>query len=379
MHHFAFFRPTSNPVAQLRNAAIIFLSLLGVPNLPAAVIPVTEAKVLNGLTLNNWAIHSGAANSTVNGASIALSFKSTRNVALQVDNRHLVPLPPTRCPIIAWSVNGGPIQSHQLSGAETSVPLATGVINPVVVIDLYIKGMSPFEDRYTGDVPPNSVRITGFEVDSDGAVAARTNAPVWLNIGDSILSGDAAAYASGQGRPPDDGWAASDDGRASYGYLLAHHYGYCEARLAYGGYDWGGGMAHVPSLSTLIDQKTSTISRLVNGILSPIPEVVLINLGENGAPALADATNALVRLRSRVLPTTKILVMIPVSGRARPQITAAFTSYTNSTADAQAHLVDLGKITFATADGQHPSGAGHQSIYQTALPMLDPIMGRVTK
>lgn len=32
--------------------------------------------------------------------------------------------------------------------------LATGVTNPV--IDLYIKGMSPLEDRYNGNVPPDS-------------------------------------------------------------------------------------------------------------------------------------------------------------------------------------------------------------------------------
>ena len=115
------------------------------------------------------------------------------------------------------------------------------------------------------------------------------------NTGGPIMSGDAAAYAAGQGRPPNDNWAASDDGRASYGYLLARHYGYREARLAYGGYDWGG--SPVP-LSTLIDQKTSTISRLSGGGLNPIPEVVLINLGENGAPALTDVTQALVKLRS---------------------------------------------------------------------------------
>jgi len=356
---------------------LILAILLGAPftmaKLPAAVISVTDSNVLNGLTPNNWVCQAGAINSTVNGAACRVAFNGTQQVALQVDNGHLSSLVAARYPIIAWSVNGGALQTHQLAAAETSVLLSAGIANPV--IDLFIKGMSPFDDRYSGDVPLNSVKLTGFSVDAGGVtVPVALPGKVWLNIGDSIMSGDAALYAAGQGRPPDDNWAASDDGRASYGYLLAQHYGYREARLAYGGYDWGGGLAGVPALATLIDQKTSTISRLTNGLLNPAPEVVLINLGENGAPALADVTNALVKLRNRVNANTKIIVMVPVAGTARSQVTLAFTSYTNATHDVKAFLADLGALTFATADGTHPTAAGHQTIYQAALPVLDPII-----
>jgi lysophospholipase L1-like esterase len=342
-------------------------------NLFASEISVTDSNVLAGLTLNDWVCQPDFIGSSVAGASLTVGFNGTRHVALLVDNRQLSNSAPARHPIIAWSVNGGNFQSRQLSARESTVLLAADVTNPV--IDLYIKGMSPFEDRYSGDVPANSVRITGFSVDAGGstmpAVPARK---VWLNIGDSIMSGDEAAYAAGQGRPPDDGWAAASDARASYGYLLARHYGYQETRLAYGGYDWGRGLARVPALAKLIDQKTSTISRLKDGKLNPIPDVVLINLGENGAPALKSVTNALVTLRSRVSPATKILVMIPVAGTARNEITRAFASYSTSTADTNAFLVDLGPITFATGDGQHPTAAGHQAIYQAALPFFDPII-----
>ena len=189
---------------------------------------------------------------------------------------------------------------------------------------------------------------------------------IWLNIGDSIISGDGAAYAKGQGRPPNDAWAASEDGRASYGYLLAKHFGYREARLAYGGYNWGGGMAGVPALGTLIDQRTSTVSRLIDGKLSPSPDVVLINLGENGAPADTAVTESLAKLRSRVDPATRILVMIPVSGSARTEVTRAFNSYKTTAKDNNATLVDLGQVKFDTCDGQHPTAAGHQAIFDTA-------------
>jgi len=344
-----------------------------VASLRGAVIPVTDPNFLNSLTPNNWVTKADAVNSTVCGASFTVGFKSTQNVALQIDNVHLDGIVASRYPIIAWTVNGGPWQNHQLLAGETSVTLVSGVTNPV--IDFYIKGMSPFEDRYNGDVPVNSVKIKGFIVDSGGGTfSVVLPKKIWLTIGDSIMSGDCAAFVAGQGRPADDLWASSDDGRASYGYLLARHYGYREMRLAYGGYDWGGGLASVPALATLADQKTSTVSRFNAGKLDPIPDVVLINLGENGAPSLSNVTNALFKLRNRVKPATKIIVMIPVSGAAQSQVTQAFNGYQTASADTNAFLVNLGTLGFATADGQHPTALGHRSIYQAALPFFDPVI-----
>ncbi|HWD94255.1 MAG TPA: GDSL-type esterase/lipase family protein [Verrucomicrobiae bacterium] len=352
---------------------LVTLFLLSRSTLWASAIPVTDSNFLNALTLNDWATAADSVNSTVCGASFTFGFTGTQNVALQVDNAHLGAVAASRFPIIAWTVNGGPLQTHQLAAGETSVALAMNVANPI--IDFYIQGMSPIEDRYNGNVPVNSVKITGFTIDDGGATfPVVLPRKVWLDIGDSILSGDEALYAAGQGRPADDDWAASDDGRASYGYLLARHYGYQEVRLAYGGYDWGGGLANVPTLATLIDHKTSTTSRLSGGKLNPIPDVALINLGENGTPALSDVTNALARLRSRVNSTTKIIVMIPVSGAALNLLTLAFNSYKNSSGDTNAFLVNLGPIGYATGDGQHPTAQGHQVIYRTALPYFDAIL-----
>ena len=219
--------------------AAVWCALCCHTNLLGAVIPVTDASVRSGLSPYNWVCQDDSLSSTICGASLTLGFKGTRQVTLQVDTAGITTPVPARYPIIAWSVNGGTFQTHQLAPKETSVLLASGVQDPV--IDLYIKGMSPFEDRWSGDIPPNSVKITGFSVDEGGsATAVALPEKVWLNIGDSIMSGDGAAYAEGQGRPPNDVWAASDDGRASYGYLLAQHYGYREARIAYGGYNWRG-------------------------------------------------------------------------------------------------------------------------------------------
>ena len=338
-----------------------------------AVIPVTDAGVLRGLSPYNWVCRDDSLSSSVCGASITLGFQGTRQVTLHVDTAGIATPVPARYPILAWSVNGGDLQSHQLAPHETSFRLASGVQDPV--IDLYVKGMSPFEDRWSGEIPPNSVKITGFSVEEGGSVmAVALPEKVWLNLGDSIMSGDGAAYAQGQGRPANDAWAASDDGRASYGYLLARHYGYREARIAYGGYNWRGGMARVPALSTLIDQRSATVSRLSGDLLSPLPAVVLINLGENGRPADEEVISALQKLRSRVGKATKIIVMIPLSGQGRTEITRAVHRYQGAAGDENAHLVDLGKIGFATADGQHPTAAGHRDIFKTALSAFDAVL-----
>ncbi|MCX6225795.1 MAG: alpha/beta hydrolase fold domain-containing protein, partial [Bacteroidia bacterium] len=309
---------------------IIFL--FSVQGLFATVIPVTDRNILAGLSPYNWVRKDGS-----------------------------------------WTVNGGQVRTHQLMAGEKSILLSPDVQDPV--IDLYIKGMSPFEDRYNDDLPPNSVKFSGFIVDEGGStVKIKLPRKVWLTIGDSILSGDGAALADGQGRPADDLWAASDEARASYGYLLAKHFGYRESRLAFGGYDWGGGMAGMPSLNVLIDSATSTVSRLQGDKLIPAPGVVLINLGENGAPAKEHVISALTKLRSRATKEAKIIVMIPVSGCARARVTEAFNDYQSSSGDGCIYLVDLGFFGFETGDGQHPTAAGHETVYKAALPAFEAIM-----
>lgn len=354
-------------------SALALSALLGHAGLLGAVIPVADSRIQKGLSPYNWVCRNDSISSTVCGASITLQFRGTRRVALQVDTAGITTPVAARYPILAWTVNGGMLHTHQLAPKETSILLASGADD--LLVDLYIKGMSPFEDRWSGEIPPNSVKISGFAVDDGGS--ARVPAlpdKVWLDIGDSIMSGDGAAYAKGQGRPPNDLWAASDDGRASYGYLLAQHYGYREARIAYGGYNWRGGLARVPALSTLVDQRSAGVNRLSGDVLSPAPAVVLVNLGENGVPAEKDVTESLAKLRRRAGAAARLIVMIPLSGRGRAEISRAFTSYKGASGDALAYLVDLGRIGFATADGQHPTAAGHREIFQAALPALDAVL-----
>jgi hypothetical protein len=337
------------------------------------MIPVSDPNLLEGLSPLNWIRTKDGIHSSVGGAFINVQFEGTKNVVLRVDSSAIRVAKASRFPVIAWSVNGGPVVTHQLSAEETSISIAKNTQDPK--IEIFLKGFSPFEDRFHGDVPVNAVTIRGFSVDAGGSIAAVKAVPkIWWNIGDSILSGDAAAYAKDQGRPPDDLWAASNDAHSSYGYLLAKHFGYRESRLAFGGYAWTGGGGNNPSVSNLIDQLTSTTTRLTEGKLQPSPDVVLINLGENARPPADQVISALEKIRLRCQASTKLIVMIPISGRARNEVTMAVKAYQEKSNDKLCHLVDLGKIDFETADGQHPTAAGHRTVYEKALPHFQKIL-----
>ncbi len=340
-----------------------------------ATIAAVEPEVLAGLSPLNWAIGKTTVTSAICGAAMRLKFQNTRSVQLEFDTSNLRDMQPSRAPVVAWSLNGEGYQSQQLSVSDPVIRLANECDSPLV--ELYIKGMSPFEDRYHGSIPANSVTIKCFLVDADATVTAQSRGEVWLNIGDSIMSGDAALCRSGEGRPLDHHWATYGDARASYGYLLARHFGFTiESRLAYGGYQWAPVESYLPSLSEVIDNVTSCVSRLSDLKLKPAPKVVAINLGENAVPTKSDVIRALRVIRSRVAAVTKMIVLVPVSGRGRSEICEAISDYCASTLDNNTCLVDAGDISFDTADGQHPTTRGHEKIYQALLPAFRAILAR---
>lgn len=333
-------------------------------------ISVADGAVRSGASPYNWMFHEGVMASTVCGASLTVQFQSTRRVAVRLGAEGMSEkLPASRMPIVGWTVNGGELRTAQVERVGMELLLAEGVSNPK--IDLFIRGMSPFEDRWNGDVPVNALRIQGFLVD-DGASAVAVPQPnrVWWNIGDSIMSGDGAAYRAKQGRPHNDRWAESDDARASYGYLLATALGYRESRLAFGGYNWKGGLAKVAHLKTLIDRHSSGLVRFEGDAMEPRPDVVLINLGTNGVPLLEDVVDSLEKVRLRVGKSARVIVMVPLSGAARATVTEAVEAYRQSSADRGTHFLDLGKIEFETCDGVHPTAAGHKTVFELALPKL---------
>jgi hypothetical protein len=348
------------------------IGLLG--SLLGAEIGVMDATVRAGASPYNWIFREGVMATSVCGAYVHLKFQGTRRVVIRLGAEGMSEnTAASRMPIVAWTVNGGDLRTVQVERAGMDLVLAEGIENPEV--DFFVRGMSPFEDRWNGDIPQNALRIRGFVVD-DGSVvgAVKSSGRIWWNIGDSIMSGDGAAYAAKQGRPHNDRWAESDDARASYGYRLAMALGYRESRLAFGGYNWKGGLAKVAHLATLIDRSSSGHVRFDGESLEPLPEVVLINLGTNGVPAVEDVVGSLEKLRRRVGGKCRVVVMVPISGAARARVTEAVESYRMGSGDKGTVLLDLGKIEFETCDGVHPTAAGHAAVFEHALPRMKAIL-----
>jgi hypothetical protein len=158
----------------------------------ATIIPATDKQLLNGLSPYNWVCKENSISSSVNGAAITLHFKGTQQVILHVATDHLESKIPSRFPVIAWSVNGGMAQTYQLLADTNVVLLSTGLKDPS--IEIYLKGTSPFEDRFNGDVPGNSLKITGFEVDAAGSLtSSNVSSKIWLSASQTLrLSGGQA-------------------------------------------------------------------------------------------------------------------------------------------------------------------------------------------
>jgi hypothetical protein len=343
----------------------------------SAEISVGDDAIRSGASPYNWIFHEGVMASSVCGASLQVQFEGTQRVAVRLGAEGMPEgLSGSRMPIVGWSINGGELRTVQVDRAGMELVLSEGVANPKV--DLFIRGMSPFEDRWNGEVPVNTLRIRGFVVD-DGARALAISQPdrVWWNIGDSIMSGDGAAYGPKQGRPHNDRWAESDDARASYGYRLATALGYRESRLAFGGYNWKGGLAKVAHLKTLIDRHSSGVARFEGDVMNPRPSVVLINLGTNGVPQVEDVVVALEKLRLRVGKEARVVVMVPLSGAARAKVTEAYEAYRAASGDRATDLLDLGKIEFETCDGVHPTAAGHNAVFELMLPKVRALLRAV--
>ncbi len=131
------------------------ICVLGLTGQAETMVPITDANVQAGLSPYNWICTKDFISSSVCGASLSVGFKGTKQVAILVDSAMAARKDPMRIPVIAWSVNGGALQTYQFGLEEKSFVLASGVQDPV--IDLYIKGMSPSERRRDTDLPVNSL------------------------------------------------------------------------------------------------------------------------------------------------------------------------------------------------------------------------------
>lgn len=93
------------------------------------IIPATDPRVLAGLSPLNWVRAADAIHSPVCGAYFKLAFIDTKYVQLNVDTNRLHYPSPNRLPIVAWTVNNGPVQTHQLKAGEDSIGLFSSLVD----------------------------------------------------------------------------------------------------------------------------------------------------------------------------------------------------------------------------------------------------------
>jgi hypothetical protein len=126
-------------------------------------------------------------------------------------------------------------------------------------------------------------------------------------------------------------------------------------------------------------------SRLVDGKLSPVPDDIFINMGENSGPSGDDVPKLLTALRAASCPKTNIFILIPFSGRSRAPLASGYAEYcTSAKADKHTFLIDLGNNPYLIAagptlfsvDGQHPIANLHALLAAQLLQVRAQLLNR---
>ncbi len=350
-----------------------------------SITPVSDANVI--LSSYNWYREgSSFAQSANPGAYLKLGFTGT-SMAVRFDVSPLTnaKVPAGHYPIARYSVDGGPATTLQLAASTTELKCAAGLKagNHTLLLQ-YVSGYV-FLDFWS---PVNILRVTGSLVGNSGAKtvapsgAASTSPRNALFLGDSITNGDddVATFKNGITNEVD-----TQDATLGYPAIVAGATDSEYGVVAYGGASWEGQAAdgHTPGLMSFAPMLDSAHSRLMNGKFSPTPDDIYINMGENAPPRRNDVLRLLSSVRAASRPETNIFLIVPFSGRSRPQLTAGYSSYRNAyKTDSHAYLIDLGNNPYLTdagptmlsVDGQHPLAAVHAKLAALIVAARDRLL-----
>lgn len=327
--------------------------------------PVTDASIFwspynwysdgaGAMQANNVKASSTHAWSGMRGAYF--KFKATvgasGSIALNIDTTTLSGLTAAGCPQINWSINGGAYQTKLLASGDTSFSLATGLSAGTYEVFVYFRGVYITQDgggaqNYTA--ANNIFKVTGIVVSAGGTLSATTiRSKKLLVYGDSITEGDLS-----NGGPRS---STSQDAHMTYGYVLAQALDAEVGIVGFYGQQWSWFNSTWPN-------HASGISRLISSALSPAPDYIVINYGENdGNPGpLVGNINSTLSAVAAAAPSAKMVLNIPFSGRARTNLNAA-TLPSNCVRIDLARFEMLNGNTVWSYDGQHPNQRGHANL-----------------
>lgn len=280
------------------------------------------------------------------------SVGTSGSIALSLNTAMLSSIAAAGCPQIAWSISAGAIQSRTLAAGDASLSLATGLAAGTYDVFVWFRGVYITQDggqaqNYT--TPNNRFQVTSVVLSAGGSLSAPTvRSKKMIAYGDSITEGDLS-----NGGPRS---ATSQDASLTYGWLLAEALDAEVGIVGFYGMTWSW-------FDSTWANYAQGLSRLANGRLSPAPDFVTVNYGENDGnpgPAASTVTTTLSAI-SAAAPSAKIVNLIPFSGRAR-------TNLISATLPANGYRIDLAPPEMANGalvwsyDGQHPNQRGHANL-----------------
>lgn len=343
-------------------ASILSLAL---PLISALTVPVTDPHII--YSPYNWTKSGSAyAQSPNPGAYLRLVFTGT-SISVNIDVSPLTEAktPSAQYPLVRFSVDGKPAKTLQLTPTTISIPCGTELApgNHTLLLQ-YVSGYV-FLDFWT---PVNVLRVTGFVLDAGAATEAGASLPrSALFLGDSITNGDddVATFGGGITNAVD-----TQDATLGYPVVVASALDAEYGIVAYGGASWDHTAAdsHTPGLPSFFPMLDSLHSRLIAGKLSPDPDDVFINMGENSGPKADDVPKLLSAVRAACSAKTNIFVIVPFSGRSRAALKSGLATYlAASPSDSRTFLLDLGNNPYVmskgpsmmSVDGQHPLASLH--------------------
>jgi hypothetical protein len=283
----------------------------------------------------------------------AASSIDTGSVNLLVDTSMLSSITSGDRPMIGWTVDGGAIQTAQLTtvAALHSVALGTNLGSGThqFVVYVYSINFGNPGDRWTG--PALTVRITGIALPAGGASVAVTAAPRRMLVyGDSIAEG---AEINGVGTG-----IANGGGNLVWGNILRPLVNAEIGVVAYSGQAYSGVAA---SFDNVWDLYHTGASRLTTGAYTTTPDAILINHGKNGTPSTASIEAVLDEIADAA-PAADIVV-IPTFDRTNAAAILA------ATLPANARFLDLGPLEEYPeggggdwASGVHMNALGHSEV-----------------
>jgi hypothetical protein len=286
------------------------------------------------LQTNNILPSSNLAQTNDAGAYFKLAFTGTSAI-LVVNEQQIT----GGYPVAKWSVDAGAWQTYTTNGTDVEFTLATGLSSGTHTLLFYLENTYANLDQW--NTPTQSFIVEGISLDASQNLVALTNDVAQLPqnilfLGDSIMAG---YYVNGYNANS----TLTSDGQLSWTYPVAAAFTAEYGNIAFGCQGWSVGgcsSSNVPSMPSSWNLYWSGTSRLISSKLAPIPDYVVVNMGQNDGSTNIQATvvSWITAMRAAVNTNTPIIIVVPFSQNQQSNLAAAVVT----AGDPAVYLVNLG-------------------------------------